>query len=329
MRGGHKTSPSLAALKGQRVLVAASTGGHLEQAVRWADRLALDPDSLFVTFDSEQAKGLLRDRRSFFVPYIAPRDLRGAIAGTRHIDALLRKGPYSAVMSTGAALALSAYAPAALRGRPFYYVESVSRFLGPSVSGRLLSHLPFARTFTQHEAYASRHWQLVDGLLSDYAVNSANRSSDGPLRVFVTLGTIRPYRFDALVDGVVRSLTQHDNVVWQLGITDRRDLPGDVHDFVTAAEFDEQAMLADVVITHAGVGSILRLLELGISPIVVPRRPERREHVDDHQAQVATALAHLGLVTMSEAPQLSEQLVHEPRPAVQRQDAEGDADDLC
>lgn len=48
---------------------------------------------------------------------------------------------------------------------------------------------------------------------------------------------------------------------------------------------------ADVVVTHAGVGSVLTAMRVGHTPIVVPRRHSLGEHVDDHQAELTRALA--------------------------------------
>ncbi|MBA3867343.1 MAG: hypothetical protein H0X42_13545 [Solirubrobacterales bacterium] len=51
---------------------------------------------------------------------------------------------------------------------------------------------------------------------------------------------------------------------------------------------------ADVVITHAGVGSILCARSEGHVPLVVPRRHDLGEHVDEHQAELTRALAARG-----------------------------------
>ena len=48
---------------------------------------------------------------------------------------------------------------------------------------------------------------------------------------------------------------------------------------------------ADKVVTHAGVGSILCADREGHVPLVVPRRHDLGEHVDDHQLELARALA--------------------------------------
>jgi UDP-N-acetylglucosamine--N-acetylmuramyl-(pentapeptide) pyrophosphoryl-undecaprenol N-acetylglucosamine transferase len=52
---------------------------------------------------------------------------------------------------------------------------------------------------------------------------------------------------------------------------------------------------ADVVVAHAGIGSALAALEAGRCPVLVPRERAHREHVDDHQAQIAAALDARGL----------------------------------
>jgi UDP-N-acetylglucosamine transferase subunit ALG13 len=53
---------------------------------------------------------------------------------------------------------------------------------------------------------------------------------------------------------------------------------------------------ADTVITHAGVGSIICARREGHVPLVVPRRRELGEHVDDHQVELTRALAQRGSV---------------------------------
>jgi UDP-N-acetylglucosamine transferase subunit ALG13 len=53
---------------------------------------------------------------------------------------------------------------------------------------------------------------------------------------------------------------------------------------------------ADRVITHAGVGSILCASREGHVPLVVPRRHDLGEHVDEHQAELTRALGEKGSV---------------------------------
>ncbi|MGY1886079.1 MULTISPECIES: glycosyltransferase [unclassified Blastococcus] len=291
-----------AALSGKRALLVASTGGHLAQIVRWAERFALRPDSVFATFESEQSRSLLGGRRVVALDYVPPRGLAPAVRAAVRLHRETRREPFDVVLSTGAAVGLSAYAIAQLRRLPFVYIESVSRFDGPSATGRILERLPRVQRYCQHATWADRPgWQLGPSLLDDY---TAVPAPDGPApsgggrRVFVSLGTIKPFRFDALVDAVRDGVRPGDTVTWQLGATTRDDLPGDVNQEMRAEDFDRLVAKSDVFVTHAGVGTLMRALELGVRPVVVPRLAERGEHVDDHQLQVARELAGRGLVLL-------------------------------
>ena len=51
---------------------------------------------------------------------------------------------------------------------------------------------------------------------------------------------------------------------------------------------------------HAGVGSVMISLANGKRPIVMARRREFGEHVDDHQLELARRLEASGLVTLVE-----------------------------
>lgn len=77
--------------------------------------------------------------------------------------------------------------------------------------------------------------------------------------------------------------------------------------FTTLADLMQSA---DVVVSHAGVGSIMCAVQAGHVPIVFPRLKRYRETVDDHQLELATALAAKGAVLMARTP---EELVHAVR----------------
>ena len=60
----------------------------------------------------------------------------------------------------------------------------------------------------------------------------------------------------------------------------------------------EMAQTARAVITHGGPASIALALSAGHAPIVVPRDPSLREHVDDHQLRFAKWLAERRNITV-------------------------------
>jgi UDP-N-acetylglucosamine--N-acetylmuramyl-(pentapeptide) pyrophosphoryl-undecaprenol N-acetylglucosamine transferase len=125
--------------------------------------------------------------------------------------------------------------------------------------------------------------------------------------IFVTVGT-HHQPFQRMLDGLT-ALDPGDLVV-QHG-------PGAAPPGVARAAaympFDEMLQCfrdADKVITHAGVGSILCATRAGHKPLVVPRRHDLGEHVDEHQAELTEALALRGSVIavrdMADLPDLLE-----------------------
>lgn len=306
-----RDTPIADSLRGRRLLLVASTGGHLAQLDKISQLLDFDPSSTWVTFEKPQSTSMLGSRDHRFIPYIAPRDFKSVAQHWPYFRRLIREIRPEAVVSTGAAIALASHLPALAARVPTYYIESVSRFDGPSLTGRIMSRLPVHR-LTQHDEWSSGRWPYEISVMDAYGADRTQPT--GALKkVFVTLGTIFPYRFDSLVNAVVTALPRDVEVVWQLGATERTDLPGRVETEIRASEFERLTSEADLVITHAGVGTIMQLLDLGAPTLAVPRRQARNEHVDDHQEQICGELIRRGLATVSEAPSLDLNVIESAR----------------
>jgi UDP-N-acetylglucosamine transferase subunit ALG13 len=61
--------------------------------------------------------------------------------------------------------------------------------------------------------------------------------------------------------------------------------------FLPFRELVDKMQEADAVVSHAGVGSIICAIQAGHVPVIFPRLKKYGEAVDDHQAELATALA--------------------------------------
>lgn len=297
----------------ERLLLAASTGGHLTQLNRLATAAGLAADATWVTFDSPQSRSMLAGRRVVWVDYIAPRDIAGTARAYRALTAALDPSEYDAVVSTGAALAVAAFAWAKQHRLRSRYIESVSRTNGPSLTGKIVRSLRLAETYTQHSAWASPSWRLTTSVLGSFAreTKAVQVRHDRPLTLVVSLGTIQPYRFDRLIDQVLQATRPDDTILWQLGSGWREGLPGETHTLLGPEELLSAAKQADAVITHAGVGTILQFLGAGLSPIVVPRSRAHGEHIDDHQHQIWQLLRDSDVAVPVTVDQLTRQhLLH-------------------
>jgi UDP-N-acetylglucosamine transferase subunit ALG13 len=118
--------------------------------------------------------------------------------------------------------------------------------------------------------------------------------------IFVTVGT-NEAAFDRLLrhlDGVAAG----EELVVQHGASSVRPAGATCLDFLPFEDLVELMRRARVVVTHAGVGSIVAALTNGKRPLVVPRLARFGEAVDDHQLPLARRLAGSGLVTLVEDP---------------------------
>jgi UDP-N-acetylglucosamine transferase subunit ALG13 len=110
--------------------------------------------------------------------------------------------------------------------------------------------------------------------------------------IYVTVGTQLP--FDRLINIVnFWAESTNENVIAQVGPTESDFSHIDVRDFYSPLESGELFSKADVIVSHAGMGSILTACERGKIIIIFPRRFEFAEHRNDHQ--LATAKKFEGL----------------------------------
>jgi UDP-N-acetylglucosamine--N-acetylmuramyl-(pentapeptide) pyrophosphoryl-undecaprenol N-acetylglucosamine transferase len=281
-------------------LLVASTGGHLAELHDLVPRLGVGADRCWVTFDSPQSRSLLAGEEVVFVPPVTTRDVVGAARDLVAVRRLLKGERFTRVISTGAGVALSAFVPATLAGIPCHYIESATRTAGPSLTGRLVARIPGAHLYTQYPSWAHGRWQHAGSVFDGYAPR--RRPARRPVgKVVVALGTHRKYHFPRLLDRLVRVIPPSVEVLWQIGATRIPAMPAGARTEVPYAEMQQAMREADVVVTHAGIGSALAAFQAGHRPVYVPRRAGHGEHVDDHQAQIARALSDRGLVVAAEA----------------------------
>lgn len=114
--------------------------------------------------------------------------------------------------------------------------------------------------------------------------------------IFVTVGTQLP--FDRLVAAVDEWAGRRpgSEVFAQVGPTALAPRHIEYTEFISPAECRERMLSASGIVAHAGMGTILSALELGIPLLVMPRRAALGEHRNDHQLATARRFAELGRV---------------------------------
>ncbi len=105
--------------------------------------------------------------------------------------------------------------------------------------------------------------------------------------ILVTLGT-QKQQFTRLLDYIENSKV-NDKIIVQAGHTNYKSKKMEIFDFIGYDKMNKLVDEADIIITHAGTGSITTPLKKGKLVIACPRMAKYGEHVDDHQEQITKA----------------------------------------
>lgn len=98
----------------------------------------------------------------------------------------------------------------------------------------------------------------------------------------------------------VELVANEQEVIVQAGHNDYKSNTMKLFSFVPNETLQLYINEADLIVTHAGAGSIIQALKLRKRVIAFPRLSKYHEHVNDHQLQLASKLAQLGYLLMYE-----------------------------
>lgn len=132
--------------------------------------------------------------------------------------------------------------------------------------------------------------------------------------IFVTVGT-HEQAFDRLieyVDDLKEKDVIHEEIIIQTGYSNYEPKYCKWQKLFPYQEMIKLVEEARIVITHGGPSSFIMPLQIGKTPIVVPRRLEFNEHVNDHQVTFSKAVAErMGtIIVVDELEELENTLMH-------------------
>lgn len=128
--------------------------------------------------------------------------------------------------------------------------------------------------------------------------------------IFVSLGT-QDKPFNRIIDYVISlkenlKELQGEKIIIQLGQTKLLKSENEkieklenitIYDMLKPKKMKDIIKDSDIIITHAGVGTIMECLEMDKEIIVVPRKVENLEHVNNHQEEIAFEMEKKGFLT--------------------------------
>ena len=111
--------------------------------------------------------------------------------------------------------------------------------------------------------------------------------------IFVTVGTHeQPFnRLIEYVDNLKRDGVITEDVNMQTGFSTYEPKYCKWSKLLPYKKMEKNVRDAHIVITHGGPASFIMPLQIGKTPIVVPRQHQFNEHVNDHQVEFAKAVS--------------------------------------
>lgn len=110
--------------------------------------------------------------------------------------------------------------------------------------------------------------------------------------ILATVGT-DTHQFNRLIeelDKLIGNKKLKDRVIAQIGNCTYIPKNYEHFRFADLEKFDKLNNSADIIISHAGAGSLITSSQYGKPIIVVPRLKKYNEHTDNHQVQIAKEL---------------------------------------
>ena len=287
-----------------KICLAASGGGHVRQLLDMLPAVS-GHQCFFMTESTALGQSINAEYPTYFVDHVALGQARhgnsfkmiaAAARNAAQSFRIIRRERPDIILSTGAGSMAFAMLWSRLFGARLVLVDSFARVQGPSAFARIVGPIAHDRV-AQSEGAADGRTDIP--IFDPFRLVDAPRPEKQDL-LFATVGATLP--FDRLVNMVAsaarRGLTPA-RVLVQVG--ENGAMPEGI-EAVETMSFDNIRQTlkdADIAVCHAGTGSLITALQAGCHVIAVPRLFELREHYDDHQLEIADALADRGLLQVA------------------------------
>lgn len=281
-------------ISGNKVLVIASAGGHLTQAMcatSACDNISLVSNKKNISNDKishiykiwdTQHNPFIHFVNIFYAMYV-----------------LLRERP-AVVFSTGGPIVLPFALLCKFLPIKFIYLDTLSRVVELSNTGKVVKKYKLYNDFfCQWQEIATKNNVNYIGKCFDILCENnyqivTQTPAVKPI-ILVTVGT-NQYDFTRLFDMLASlPLYNEDRVEWIIQAAHNRvtKLPanGRVVDMISRDEMEALVKSSSLVISHCGIGSINLMLSYQKQVVFVPRVAKYKEFSDDHQLQIANEIS--------------------------------------
>lgn len=116
------------------------------------------------------------------------------------------------------------------------------------------------------------------------------------MKILVTIGSMSEKKFTRLFKAMdalcEKGIVNGEDIVAQVGFDKYNSQYYKCFDMVSDDEFKNLIAESDLIISHAGTGTVVSCLKRGKKVIIFPRLKQYDEHYDDHQLELAKVFTH-------------------------------------
>ena len=120
------------------------------------------------------------------------------------------------------------------------------------------------------------------------------------LKILVTIGSMKEKKFTRLFNIIdelcEENIIDKNNVIAQVGFDGYKSKNFKTFDMISDKSFKKIINECDLIITHAGTGTVISCLKQNKKVIVFPRMSKFNEHYDDHQLELCNIFTKLNYV---------------------------------
>lgn len=120
-----------------KICLVGSSGGHLTQ-LYMLKQVWQEKERFWVTFDKEDARGLLQEEKMYTCYYPTNRNIKNLIKNTFVAVKVLLKEKPDLIISTGAAVAVPFFYIGKILGSKLIYIEVFDRVDASTITGKLI-----------------------------------------------------------------------------------------------------------------------------------------------------------------------------------------------
>lgn len=279
------------------IFLIGSVGGHLSELQTLENYIRDVGDIKFVTFYRKN-----REKNAKYIYIIDPERsfVKYIINAIQSMTLVARYRP-TFIISAGAGVAVSMIIICKILGIKVIHLEISCQIFALSKTGKFCKKIGIP-CYVQSKNLIANNEKFIGNPFDKYHKTSSNREE--AKGIFVTIGNTKHdfKRLDTLLDSLTK-IYPKEIIVVQNGYTkikDRKNVKS--IPFMTPVEFSAKIKECDIIISHAGSGTIREILEEGKMPVVFPRLVHLSEHYDISQVALADYLVENNLAVKIENP---------------------------